>query len=85
MGIGGISIWNLLIILGIVVLLFGTAKLRNIGADLGGALKSFRNAIRDDDEPASGSSQSADAMESNQASGASQAGSTAERTEDRLQ
>ena len=34
----GISIWQLLIVLGIVILLFGTKKLRNIGSDLGGAI-----------------------------------------------
>ena len=43
----GISIWQLLIILVIVVLLFGTKKLRNIGGDLGGAIKSFRGAVKD--------------------------------------
>ncbi|OGT66269.1 MAG: preprotein translocase subunit TatA [Gammaproteobacteria bacterium RIFCSPLOWO2_01_FULL_47_190] len=40
----GISIWQLLIILIIVALLFGTKKLRNIGGDLGSAIKSFRKA-----------------------------------------
>ena len=49
MGIGGISIWQLLIILAIVVLLFGTKKLRGIGGDLGGAIKSFKKAVNDDD------------------------------------
>ena len=43
----GISIWQLLIILAIVILLFGTKKLRNIGGDLGGAIKSFRSAVKD--------------------------------------
>jgi len=38
MGVGGISIWQLLIVLVIVLLLFGTKKLRNMGGDLGGAL-----------------------------------------------
>lgn len=47
MGLGGISIWQLLIILVIVVLLFGTKKLRNIGGDLGGAIKSFRKSMKD--------------------------------------
>ncbi|HCP20141.1 MAG TPA: twin-arginine translocase subunit TatA, partial [Marinobacter hydrocarbonoclasticus] len=37
----GISIWQLLIVLGIVILLFGTKKLRNIGSDLGGAIRGF--------------------------------------------
>ena len=49
MGIGGISIWQLLIILLIVVMLFGTKKLRTLGSDLGGALRGFRSAMKDDD------------------------------------
>lgn len=49
----GISIWQLVIILAIVVVLFGTKKLRNVGGDLGGAIKSFRKAVKDGegDEP----------------------------------
>ena len=43
----GISIWQLLIVLVIIVLLFGTKKLRNIGGDLGGAIKSFRQSMRE--------------------------------------
>lgn len=50
MGVGGISIWQLLIILLIVVLLFGTKKLRNIGTDLGGAIKTFKKSMKEDDE-----------------------------------
>lgn len=50
MGFGGISIWNLLIILAIIVLLFGTKKLRGIGTDLGSAIKGFRNSIKDEDQ-----------------------------------
>ncbi|WED21898.1 Sec-independent protein translocase subunit TatA [Vibrio sp. JC009] len=49
---GGISIWQLLIIAVIVVLLFGTKKLRNMGGDLGSAVKGFKKAMNDD-EPAS--------------------------------
>lgn len=49
MGFGGISIWNLLIILAIIVLLFGTKKLRGIGTDLGSAIKGFRSSIKDED------------------------------------
>ncbi|MEC7187409.1 MAG: Sec-independent protein translocase subunit TatA [Pseudomonadota bacterium] len=52
MGLGGIGIWQLLIILLIVFMLFGTKKLRNLGSDLGGALKGFKTAIKDDDAPA---------------------------------
>jgi sec-independent protein translocase protein TatA len=50
MGIGGISIWQLLILLVIVVLLFGTKKLRNLGGDLGSALKGFRSAMGESEE-----------------------------------
>lgn len=46
---GGISIWQLLIILVIVALLFGTSKLRNIGKDVGGAVKGFKDAMRDEE------------------------------------
>ncbi len=55
MGLGGISLWQLLIVLLIVVLLFGTKKLGSIGADLGKAVKGFRSAMSDadrDEEPA---------------------------------
>ena len=45
MGFGGISIWQLLIILVIVLLLFGTKRLRNLGSDLGNAIKGFRGAM----------------------------------------
>jgi len=48
MGLGGISIWQLLIILVIVALIFGTKKLRGIGGDLGGAVKGFKKALDDD-------------------------------------
>lgn len=46
---GGISIWQLLIIAVIVILLFGTKKLRGIGGDLGGAIKGFKKAMNDDE------------------------------------
>jgi sec-independent protein translocase protein TatA len=49
MGIGGISIWQLLIILAIVIMLFGTKRLRTLGSDLGSAVKGFRKSIQDDD------------------------------------
>jgi sec-independent protein translocase protein TatA len=45
MGFGGISIWQLLIVLVIVLLLFGTKRLKNIGSDLGGAIKGFRKSM----------------------------------------
>ena len=46
---GGISIWQLLIIAVIVVLLFGTKKLGSIGSDLGASIKGFKKAMSDDD------------------------------------
>ena len=45
---GGISIWQLLIVAVIVVLLFGTKKLRGIGGDLGAAVKGFKKAMADE-------------------------------------
>lgn len=45
MGLGGISLWQLLIVLLIVVVIFGTKRLRSIGGDLGGAVKGFRKAM----------------------------------------
>lgn len=47
---GGISIWQLLIIFVIVVLLFGTKKLRTLGGDLGSAVKGFKKAVSDDEK-----------------------------------
>ena len=44
----GISIWSLLQIFAIVLLLFGTKKLRNIGGDLGSAIKNFKKSVNDD-------------------------------------
>jgi sec-independent protein translocase protein TatA len=48
--VGGISGWQLLILLLIVVLVFGTKRLRNIGSDLGSAVKGFRKGMEDEDE-----------------------------------
>ena len=51
MGLHGMSIGSLLLILVIVLLLFGTKRLRNIGTDLGNALKSFRSSMEEKEEP----------------------------------
>lgn len=48
MGIGGISVWQLLIILAIVVMLFGTKRLRSLGGDLGAAIKGFKSSMSPD-------------------------------------
>jgi sec-independent protein translocase protein TatA len=50
MGLGGIGIWQLLIVLLIVVMVFGTKRLKTLGGDLGGALKSFRKAMDHDED-----------------------------------
>ena len=47
MGVGGISIWQLLIILVIVIMIFGTKRLKSLGSDLGGAVKGFRNSLQE--------------------------------------
>ena len=49
---GSFSIWHWLVVLVIVALVFGTKKLRNIGEDLGSAIKSFRKGMAEGDEPA---------------------------------
>ena len=49
MGLGGLHIWHLLIILVIVMLIFGTKRLKSIGGDLGGAIKGFKKAMDTDD------------------------------------
>lgn len=58
MGLGGLHIWHLLILLLIIVLLFGTKKLTNIGSDLGNAIKGFRKAMgegeKEKEEPQKG-------------------------------
>jgi len=48
----GISIWQLLIILAIVLVLFGAKRLRNVGSDLGGAIKGFKQSMREGEDEA---------------------------------
>lgn len=59
---GGISVWQLLIILVVVILIFGTKKLRTLGGDLGGAVKGFKKALNEDEKK-----QEADKLENQQA------------------
>ena len=49
---GAFSIWHWLIVLVIILLVFGTKKLRNIGGDLGGAVKGFKDGIKEEGKPA---------------------------------
>ena len=50
MGFGGISIWQLLIILVVVLLIFGSGKLKSIGSDLGSSIKGFKKTVKEDTE-----------------------------------
>jgi len=52
MGFGGISVWQLLIVLVIVILLFGTKKLRSLGGDLGSAIKNFKQSMQEGEKTA---------------------------------
>ena len=55
MGFGGIGIRSLILILVVVILLFGTKKLRNVGGDLGSALKNFRKSMKGSEDEATSS------------------------------
>ena len=57
---GGISVTSLLLILGIVILLFGTRKLKNLGGDLGSAIESFKKSVNDEDSSKADKNKSAD-------------------------
>lgn len=48
--LSGISIWQLLIVLVIIIMIFGTKKLRNLGGDLGSAIKNFKSAVNEGDK-----------------------------------
>ena len=56
---GSFSIWHWLIVLVIVLLVFGAKKLRNIGEDLGGAVKGFKQGMREGSDAAAGSADAA--------------------------
>ena len=57
MGMSGIGVWELFLILIIILLLFGTKKLRSIGTDLGSAVRGFRNSLRDEEPSGTGEAQ----------------------------
>ncbi|MGH1536648.1 MAG: Sec-independent protein translocase subunit TatA [Gammaproteobacteria bacterium] len=59
----GISPWQLLIVLVIVVLIFGTKKLRNIGGDVGGAVKNFKKSMKDENDKGQDSSEKSESDE----------------------
>ena len=78
MGLGGISIWQLLIILVIVVMVFGTKKLRNMGGDLGSAVKGFKKSVKE--EPDSDSKIEGDPIQVTESDGSSASEMTEETT-----
>jgi sec-independent protein translocase protein TatA len=83
MGMGGISIWQLLIILVIVLLLFGTKRLKNIGSDLGGAVKGFRSAMSDANKDDEGTKQLDDSKAERSAEGDAATGTGAGKDSDK--
>jgi sec-independent protein translocase protein TatA len=73
---GSFSIWHWMIVLLIVVLVFGTKKLKNIGGDLGGAVKGFKDGMKD------GAAKTADAADAPAGQVANAAGTAAKETID---
>ena len=64
---GSFSIWHWLIVLAIVVLVFGTKKLKNLGSDLGGAVKGFKDGMKDGAESAADAGNAASGQVTHQA------------------
>ncbi len=65
MGFGGISPWQLLIILAIVILIFGTKRLKNIGGDVGSAIKGFKKAMNEEETKAPDTLEKKDGSDAN--------------------
>jgi len=63
---GGLSIWHWLLVLVIVVLIFGTRKLKDLGKDLGDAVRNFKQAVTNDDKSTSSSNTTDDKSKDNQ-------------------
>jgi len=77
---GSFSIWHWLVVLVIVMLIFGTKKLRNVGADLGGAVRGFKDGMRESGEK-SGSAGSKDSGAAAQVTGKTVEGEVREKSE----
>ena len=73
---GGIGIWQLVIVAVIVVLLFGTKKLRNLGGDLGSAVKGFKSAIGEEKEQKNSAEKTSDTLADNSANATEEASKT---------
>jgi sec-independent protein translocase protein TatA len=82
---GGIGIWQLVIIAVIVVLLFGTKKLRNLGGDLGSAVKGFKSAIGEDksaQDEKSSAEKTSDTLADNSTTSANDVNKTSSKTKE---
>jgi len=75
---GSIGIWQLVIVAVIVVLLFGTKKLRNLGGDLGSAIKGFKSAIGDEKEQKNNVEKTSDTLAHNSTSSTEEVSKTTE-------
>lgn len=82
---GNMGIWQLLIVAVIVVLLFGTKKLRNLGGDLGSAIKGFKSAVGDEKDSASKVEKDSDTLADNSTSTANDASKSKESQKDNSQ
>ena len=80
---GSLSIWHWLIVLVVVVLIFGTKKLRNIGQDLGGAVKGFKEGVKGANDDAD-ATRPPDAPPSGQLSGSTIEGEVKKETSTRM-
>ena len=75
---GNISIWQLLILLLIVVLVFGTKRLRSLGTDLGGAIRGFRKGMEENEDDTQDTAEKLESAESQQSATEQQPESTKE-------
>lgn len=79
---GGIGIWQLVIIAVIIVLLFGTKKLRNLGGDLGSAIKGFKSAIGEEKEQKDSTEKTSDTLAHSSTTAEEVSKKTASKTKD---
>ncbi len=79
---GGIGIWQLVIVAVIVVLLFGTKKLRNLGGDLGSAVKGFKSAIGEDKEQNNSAEKTSDTLADNSTTSTEEVNKAASKTKE---
>lgn len=80
---GGIGTWQLVILLVVVVLVFGTKKLKNLGGDLGGALKGFKSAMSEEDENKEGDAEETENSQLSESAEGETIDVTAEKVEEK--